>query len=108
MTSYVLTVIVALAGYGAFDLTRRFLAYRREQRSELAQDGADEEEFWSYRAEHQSIRRKFDPEGAWNEATSVPEAYASEIRALNLRHHGMLMRRNGWTEEDFRDGAHDV
>jgi hypothetical protein len=108
MTSYLLIVIVALAGYGAFDLTRRFLVYRSEQRSKLAQDRAEEEEFWNYSAEHHSIRRKFDPGCAWNESTSVPEAFASEIRALNVQHRGMLMRRNGWTEEDFRDSAHDV
>ena len=95
MSSYLFVAIIALAGYGAFDLTRRLVAYRREQRSKLAQERADEEEFWRYTAAHQAIRLKFDPKGAWNEATSVPEAYASEIRALNLQHRNMLMRRNG-------------
>ena len=103
--SLLLIAGLALAAYGAYDLTHRLLAVRRQGRIATAQATEDDEEFWAYTAAHQAIRRKFDPEGAWNEATSLPDAYVSEVRALNLRHRAMLMRRNGWSEEDFRDDA---
>jgi hypothetical protein len=76
-----------------------WLKARHEQRKAMpAAKARDEEEFKMYRAEHQAIRAKYDPEHKWNEATSTPRAYREEIAELNELHSAMLKRRFG---EDF-------
>ena len=67
------------------------------------QEKLDEKEYWEYQAKHRAIRAKYDPSNEWNEATSVPREYLTEIHDLNLQHGSMLQRRNGWTAEDFED-----
>jgi len=102
------TAVIALAAYGAFDLLRRIARFAIGRRNARAQEVSDEEAFWTYKREHETIRARFDPAKTWNEATSPPEEYVSEIRALNLRFSGMLRRRNGWTDKDFDENGHNA
>jgi hypothetical protein len=102
------TAVIGLAAYGAFDLVRRIAKYLQERRSASEQAASDEEAFWAYSREHESVRTKFDPEKTWNEATPLPAEYLSEMRALNFRFSGMLRRRNGWADEDFEEISRDA
>ena len=63
----------------------------------------DERDYWESDWRRTAIRLKYDPEREWNEATTLPESYKAEIRALNLEYREMLMRRNGWSAQDFQD-----
>lgn len=87
--------------YGSYWLIARYPSYRKEQRALREQHEADEREYWEHHKQHEAIRKKYDPRGEWNEATSLPLEYLEEIRAVNLAHGGMLQRRNGWTDRDF-------
>jgi hypothetical protein len=107
-SNLLVTLVIALAAYGAFDLVRRFGKYLHERRSATRQASLDEEAYWAYAREHEGIRAKFDPEKKWNEATELPGAYVAEMRALNFRFSGMLRRRNGWTDNDFEEIAGDA
>jgi hypothetical protein len=93
--------IVAFVLYGGYWLVTQFPARWKKRRAEKKQEEQDEKEFWEYQKKHDAIRAKYDSRNEWNEATSVPDKYLEEIRNLNLKHRGMLQRRNGWTTEDF-------
>lgn len=80
---------------------RALAAVPGARRAAAEQERADEEAYWEFEAAGRAIRAKYDPEGAWNEATVVPDAFLSELHALNLQYRGMLTRRNGWTPADF-------
>lgn len=94
-------VIGGLALYGCYWLVTKLPAQWKKRKAERQQEQRDEAEFWEYQRQHNAIRAKYDPEGAWNEATSVPREYLDEIRKLNFEHRDMLQRRNGWTVDDF-------
>lgn len=94
-------VIGGLTLYGCYWLVAKFPKQWKKRRAERQQEKKDEAEFWEYQRMHDAIRAKYDPEHAWNEATSVPREYLDEIRKLNLAHREMLQRRNGWTVDDF-------
>jgi hypothetical protein len=68
-----------------------------------SQREADEREYWEFRRASDALRKKYDPNDEWNEATTTPPEYQSEHRALLLAHEGMLRRRNGWTDVDSHD-----
>ena len=107
-SSVLIIVVLLLAGYGGFELARRLLTGFRLQRLGRRQEKSDEKEHWTYAREHAEIRAKFDPDGKWHEATLLPAAYVAEMRDLNLRHGGMLKRRNGWTDDDFAEVRRDA
>lgn len=97
-------VVVGIAAfmlYGGYWLVTQLPARWKKRRAEKKQEEQDEKEFWEYQQKHDAIRAKYDPRNEWNEATSVPDKYLEETRNLNLKHRGMLQRRNGWTTEDF-------
>ena len=97
-------VAIALAAFALFAcywMAARFPAWQRKRRAGRIQEEQDERDFWEYNGRHTAIRSKFDPEGTWNEATSIPAEYLSEIRELNLKYRQMLKRRNGWSARDF-------
>ena len=93
--------IAAFVLYGGYWLVTQFPARWKKRRAEKKQEEQDEKEFWEYQQKHDAIRAKYDPRNEWNEATLVPDKYLEETRNLNLKHRGMLQRRNGWTTEDF-------
>lgn len=68
-----------------------------------SQREADEKEYWEFRKASDALRKKYDPNHEWNEATTTPTEYQTEHRALLLAHKAMLRRRNGWTDADFRE-----
>lgn len=96
-------VLVGAIAYGCYWLVARFPSWRRKRSIERHQAAQDEKEFWRYQAKQEAIRHKFDPDGKWNESTTVPTGYRSELRELNLQHRDMLQRRNGWSVNDFLD-----
>jgi hypothetical protein len=94
-------VIGGLALYGCYWLVAKFPAQWKRRKAKRQQEQKDEAEFWEYQRKHDAIRTKYDPEHAWNEATSAPQEYLDVIRNLNLEHRRMLQRRNEWTDSDF-------
>lgn len=68
-----------------------------------SQREADEKEYWEFQKASDALRKKYDPNHEWNEATTTPPEYQTEHRALLLAHKAMLRRRNGWTDADFRE-----
>ncbi len=96
-------VFGALVIYGLYWLIAIAPARLKERRARLQQEKSDEDEYWEYKAKSDAIRTKYDPNDEWNEITSVPDEYRKEVRALNLEHANMLIRRNGWTGDDFDD-----
>lgn len=98
-----LLAVLALAAYGAYRLLQDFQRSRSVRKRDQQQEKQDEGQFWEYQSKHQAIRTKFDPDGEWNEATSVPEDYKKEVKDLNRQYSAMLRRRNGWTDKDFED-----
>src|SRR5262249_36148008 len=70
------------------------VTYQRKK-AERSQKKIDEKLWREYDAAHRAIRKKYDPENKWNEATSVPRDYQEEIDDLNHSYRGMLKRRFG-------------
>lgn len=97
---------VAIAGlvlYSCYWLVARYPNWRRQRKVGQHQAAQDERDFWEWEKKHKAIRAKFDPLGQWNEATTLPSEYRSEIRDLNTQYRDMLQRRNGWSAHDFID-----
>ena len=95
--------IVAFTVYSGYWLITQFPARLKARRAQRRQEEQDEREHSEYQKKHDAIRTKYDPQNAWNEATSVPNEYVEEIRTLNSEHRGMLQRRSGWTTDDFNE-----
>ena len=93
--------IAAFVLYGIYWLVFRFPKWWKQRKALQRQEREDEEAFWERHRKQDAIRKKYDPENKWNEATSVPREYLQEIRELNLEYRDMLQRRNGWTANDF-------
>ncbi|MEO8019720.1 MAG: hypothetical protein ABI769_18065 [Pseudomonadota bacterium] len=75
---------------------------RPEKRREKEEQRLNDIEYWEYKRKHDAIRDKYDPEGEWNEGTSVPWAFTKEIQELNEEYHDVIVRRFGpeWDEDD--------
>jgi hypothetical protein len=67
----------------------------QQMRAERKQKKFDEKLWWEYSAAQTAIRKKYDPENKWNEATSTPQEFHEEMDALNHSYRGMLKRRFG-------------
>ncbi len=89
--------IVILAAIGL----ELFIAYWKKQRAAKKQREEDETDFWKWQKSRDAIRAQYDPEHEWNEISTIPQEYSSEIQELNSKYQGMLRRRNGWTDHDF-------
>jgi hypothetical protein len=59
--------------------SRRDNAERKEEQKEINKRNA-------FMSELDAIRKRYDPAHAWNEATTLPEAYESEVVALRRKH----------------------
>ena len=99
----ILASMVVSALYFFYWLIAKFPAQRKLQKAKRLQEQKDEADFWELQRKGDVIRAKYDPDHAWNEATSLPEEYLNETRNLNLEYRGVLQRRNGWTDGDFFD-----
>jgi len=75
----------------AFQLPGKFTDWRERSKEEKVNN---EEFFNVYQPAFEALRQKYDPKKVWNEATSVPQEYLDELRALNRKHRWMLKRRN--------------
>jgi hypothetical protein len=64
-------------------------------RRETIQREADAELYGEFRIQHTAIRRKWDPEHKWNEATILPRGYEDEMAELNERYKDVLVRKYG-------------
>lgn len=95
--------LVGLAIFSSYWLVTQYPSWRRKRKVEHDQAEQDERDFWEWQKRHSAIRAKFDPKNQWNEATTLPAEYRSEIRDLNTQYRGMLKRRNGWSARDFVD-----
>jgi hypothetical protein len=76
------SAVIGLAAYGAFDLLRRTARFVLAWRNARAQRASDEEAYRAYAREHERSRTKFDHEKTWNEVTPLPAEYLSEMRAF--------------------------
>ena len=99
----ILTGIVVSVLYFFYWLIAKFPAQRKLQKEKRLQEQKDEADFWELQRKGDAIRAKYDPEHAWNEATSLPQEYSNEIQNLNLEYRDILKRRNGWSDSDFYD-----
>jgi hypothetical protein len=79
----------------------RFPAKFKGDRAKAKQEKADNDEFFNiYIPARDAIRKKYDPNHEWNEATTVPQACQNEQRELRLKHRWMLQRRNNYKFDD--------
>jgi hypothetical protein len=99
----ILAGIVVSVLYFFYWLIAKFPTQRKLQKAKRLQEQKDEADFWEHHRKSDAIRAKYDPEHVWNEATSLPQEYLTEIQNLNLEYRDMLKRRNGWTDSDFYD-----
>lgn len=95
-------VPVTLGALFIFGLAQLIVVHGRRKAKRMLEE-YDETCFREHREAHDALRKKYDPRNEWNEATSVPPEYLSEVKELNSRYREMLIRRNGWTEKDFDD-----
>lgn len=95
--------------YACYFVAAHFPAYLRNRKAKRAQDKKFREEFdiaelLAYRQKYKAIRDKYDPERKWNETTTVPKEYFSEIDSLQYEHQSMielLEKRGSWCEGGY-------
>jgi hypothetical protein len=85
-------VIVAVLIGWALNEFPKWRDRRRKEKAIERQLKADEplrNEFW---AKHKAIRAKYDPNNEWNEGTSLPSGYTTEMADLNAEYRAVMDR----------------
>jgi hypothetical protein len=90
--NYVLPTAIVLALYWWLEngpaWWRKYKA-ERQKKKQLIDDKPARDEFW---AKHSAIRKRYDPNNEWNEATRLPPEYKREMAELNERYRDVMDR----------------
>ncbi len=76
---------IALGGLAIWAVFTFIKTWRRDE-AERKQERKEIDRNLAFMAERDAIQRKYDPNNKWNEATSLPEAYRSEIEKLRSKY----------------------
>jgi hypothetical protein len=89
-TAYPVVGVVFLAWViNEFPKWNRQRKLEKAKQKQLDADAPLRDEF---RVKHKAIRRKYDPNNEWNEATSLPYEYQQEMDELNREYRAVMDR----------------
>jgi hypothetical protein len=84
-------IVIVLIGWvlNAFPKWRDRRRQEKAIERQLKADAPLRNEFW---AKHKAIRDKYDPNHEWNEGTSLPPEYTTEMADLNAEYRAVMDR----------------